>query len=213
MDAVCGVVGGLVGSSIVALSFALISPEFKTFRNWASIVMAGTALGILLEFAESDNKVLLHIGSLLPLFLAWQTTVAAVIAYHVVPNSTADDVIANTVNSEVKKVAAPVTLTLVQSTTADEPPELTAFDEMPPQSMLLKLRRYERRSGIMGKPIFGLDARLALTAEELALVRKYGFGNWIVYDSTARKKHDEAKRAIWKARRSIRPCSRMPIRN
>jgi hypothetical protein len=43
--------------------------------------------------------------------------------------------------------------------------------------------------------IFGLDARLALTAEELALVRKYGFGSWIVYDSTARKKHDDARKA------------------
>jgi hypothetical protein len=58
--------------------------------------------------------------------------------------------------------------------------------------MLLKLKRYERRSGIMGKVIFGLEARLAVSAEDLRLIKKYGLGKWVVYDSTARKKHDKA---------------------
>jgi hypothetical protein len=49
--------------------------------------MPGTALGFLLELAEKDDKLALHVGSLLPLFLAWQMTVAAIIGYCIVPRS------------------------------------------------------------------------------------------------------------------------------
>jgi hypothetical protein len=49
------------------------------------IVMSGTALGFLLELSAKDDKLMLHIGSLLPLFLAWQMSVAAAIGYCIVP--------------------------------------------------------------------------------------------------------------------------------
>jgi hypothetical protein len=49
--------------------------------------MPGTALGFLLELGEKDDKFALHLGTLLPLFLAWQVTVAAVIGYCIVPRS------------------------------------------------------------------------------------------------------------------------------
>jgi hypothetical protein len=48
-------------------------------------VMPGTALGALLELGAKDDKLAVHIGSIFPLFLAWQTTVAAIIGYCIVP--------------------------------------------------------------------------------------------------------------------------------
>jgi len=57
------------------------------FENWARIVMPGMALGVLLELSEMDDKLVLHTGSLLPLFLAWQMTVAAALGYSTIPRS------------------------------------------------------------------------------------------------------------------------------
>jgi hypothetical protein len=87
MLAVCGVLGGLVGSTILTFSLSLVCKEFGAFENWAHIVMPGTALGVLLELGAKDGKLPVHIGSILPLFLAWQVTVAAVIGYCIVPRS------------------------------------------------------------------------------------------------------------------------------
>ena len=56
--------------------------------------------------------------------------------------------------------------------------------------MLLKLKRSQRSTGLMGgKVAFALNARIELTSEEDALVRKYALGKTAVYDSEARKKH------------------------
>jgi hypothetical protein len=87
MFAVCGVLGGLVGSTILTFALSLVCKEFGAFENWARIVMPGTALGVLLELLAKDDKFALHLGTLLPLFLAWQVTVAAVIGYCIVPRS------------------------------------------------------------------------------------------------------------------------------
>jgi hypothetical protein len=87
MFAVCGVLGGLVGSTILTFGLSLVCKEFGAFENWARVVMPGTALGFLLELAEKDDKFALHLGTLLPLFLAWQVTVAAIIGYCIVPRS------------------------------------------------------------------------------------------------------------------------------
>jgi hypothetical protein len=83
--AVCGVLGGLVGSTTLTFALSLVCKEFGRFENWARIVMPGTALGVLLELLAKDDKLPLHIGSILPLFLAWQVTVAAIIGYCIVP--------------------------------------------------------------------------------------------------------------------------------
>jgi hypothetical protein len=85
--AVCGVLGGLVGSATLTFALSLICKEFGAFENWARIVMPGTALGVLLELSAKDDKLPVHIGSILPLFLAWQVTVAAIIGYCIVPRS------------------------------------------------------------------------------------------------------------------------------
>ena len=59
--------------------------------------------------------------------------------------------------------------------------------------MQLKLRRSQRTAGLTGsKILFGLDARIEPTADESALIRKYGLGKMVVYDSEARKKHQAA---------------------
>jgi hypothetical protein len=87
MLAVCGVLGGLVGSTILTFGLSLVCKEFGAFENWARVVMPGTILGILLELAAEHDKFALHLGTLLPLFLGWQVTVAAIIGYCIVPRT------------------------------------------------------------------------------------------------------------------------------
>jgi hypothetical protein len=87
MFAVSGVLGGLVGSTTLTFGLSLICKEFGAFENWARVVMPGTALGVLLELGAKDDKLPAHIGSILPLFLAWQVTVAAIIGHCIVPRS------------------------------------------------------------------------------------------------------------------------------
>jgi hypothetical protein len=58
--------------------------------------------------------------------------------------------------------------------------------------MQLKLKRSQRSGGMMGgKIFFQLDARVDLSPDEQALVKKYNLGKTVVYDSEARKKHAE----------------------
>jgi hypothetical protein len=87
MCAVSGVLGGLVGSTTLTFALSLVCKEFGAFENWARIVMLGTALGVLLELGAKDDKLPVHIGSILPLLLAWQVTIAAVIGYCIVPRT------------------------------------------------------------------------------------------------------------------------------
>jgi len=54
--------------------------------------------------------------------------------------------------------------------------------------MRLKLQR-SQRSGLTGKVVFALNARIELSPAEGDLVRKYGLGKQTVYDSEARRKH------------------------
>lgn len=59
--------------------------------------------------------------------------------------------------------------------------------------MQLKLKRAQREGGMIGKKIiFALDARADLSNEEKDLVKKYGLGPLVVYDSAARRKYAEA---------------------
>jgi hypothetical protein len=58
--------------------------------------------------------------------------------------------------------------------------------------MQLKVKRSQKTSGLMGKPIFVLDARAILSGDEQGLVRKYNLGKTVVYDSQTRRKHTNA---------------------
>jgi hypothetical protein len=41
----------------------------------------------ILELSVKDDKLALHVGTLLPLFVAWQMIIAAVIGYRIVPKN------------------------------------------------------------------------------------------------------------------------------
>jgi hypothetical protein len=59
--------------------------------------------------------------------------------------------------------------------------------------MQLKLKRAQREGGVIGKKIiFALDARADLSSNEQDLVKKYGLGPTVIYDSANRRKHAEA---------------------
>ena len=82
----CGIVGGFVGAAITVLGVAVTAKPMRSVSRWVPTIMIGTVLGALLEFyaPKSDTgsvlKVL-HIGSLLPLYVCWQMAVAASIAH------------------------------------------------------------------------------------------------------------------------------------
>jgi hypothetical protein len=76
----------------------------------------------------------------------------------------------------------------------DNPPRSYIPNEPDPKSMALKLKR-SKRSNVMGKVFFVLDARIGLNAEEHALVKKYRLGGFLIYESQARAKHREATKA------------------
>jgi hypothetical protein len=92
--------------------------------------------------------------------------------------------------------------------------------------MQLKLKRTQRAAGLMGgKVMFALDARAELSADESELVRKYGLGKLVVYDSEARKKHNESAyghfddaaggggtgRSLWKNARGLASAAMMAL--
>lgn len=62
--------------------------------------------------------------------------------------------------------------------------------------MQLKLQRAQRTTGVISSKVaFVLNARIQLTPDEDELVRKYGLGKQTVYDSEARKQHQDSASA------------------
>jgi hypothetical protein len=78
--ALCGALGGLVGSFVTGAGIAFVSKEFYTRGNWARTTLIGMVAGTLLEFAINPVNMSSHVGTLL-LFLVWQSSVAASIGY------------------------------------------------------------------------------------------------------------------------------------
>jgi hypothetical protein len=56
------------------------------------------------------------------------------------------------------------------------------------KGITLKLKRGER-TGALGRIYFTLDARMAVSAENAAYIKKHKLGNEAIYDSENRKKH------------------------
>ena len=83
LDVGCGMVAGLIGSAIVVVAISAVIPAFRTSGAWARTMLLGTVSGSLLELTNDGLAPALpiHIGSALPLFLIWQTGVAASIGY------------------------------------------------------------------------------------------------------------------------------------
>jgi hypothetical protein len=80
---VCGVVGGFVGSTIIVIGLATLSRGFRTSGGWARCILFGSVAGVLLELDDSPSEhgLPIHVGSIVPLFMVWQISVAASIAY------------------------------------------------------------------------------------------------------------------------------------
>jgi hypothetical protein len=83
--AMCGAIGGLVGSFVTGAGISFVSKGFYRGGNWARTILIGTITGTLLESAlaagTAPRSLPVHVGSLLPLFLVWQCSVAASIGY------------------------------------------------------------------------------------------------------------------------------------
>jgi len=81
--AICGIAGGFVGSTLIVFGLSTLSRGFRTSGAWARTILFGTVAGALLEFGDgpSEHGLPIHIGSIVPLFLVWQVSVAASIAY------------------------------------------------------------------------------------------------------------------------------------
>ena len=82
----CGIAGGFVGAAITVLGVAVTAKPMRSVSRWAPTIVIGTVLGALLEFyaPKSDTGSILkvlHIGSLLPLYVCWQMAIAASITH------------------------------------------------------------------------------------------------------------------------------------
>ena len=66
--ALCGLIAGLVGSSLLSLSLFFINRASWEFPKWSQTILAGTIFGTLLELGVSDESLPIHVGSFLPLF-------------------------------------------------------------------------------------------------------------------------------------------------
>ena len=79
----CGMLGGLIGSVVLVLIISTVVSSIRSVHSWTHTVLIGTVAGLCLEFLENQagGGLFVHIGSLLPLFLVWQTSVAASMAY------------------------------------------------------------------------------------------------------------------------------------
>lgn len=85
LDAVPGLVGGLVGSAILTFALSRVCKEFRLQENWRRIVVAGTALGVLILFYYHSEPGRYFAERPLPLLLPWQMVVAALIGHTIVP--------------------------------------------------------------------------------------------------------------------------------
>ena len=82
--AMCGAIGGLVGSLVTGAGISFVSKGFYGGGNWARTILIGTITGTLLKSALDAGtapRTPVHVGSFLPLFLVWQCSVAASIGY------------------------------------------------------------------------------------------------------------------------------------
>jgi hypothetical protein len=97
----------------------------------------------------------------------------------------------------------------------------------PPGKMYLKIRRSQRATMITSKAVFILDARVDLSSEDDALVRKYSLLSTVIYDSKERLAHQQASydqfslqqalayvspgKALWKGTKGLWSAARMAL--
>ena len=83
LSALCGMLGGLIGSGVLVLIASTVLSSLRTVPAWTRTMLIGAIAGLFLEFLEgrAEGGLFIHIGSLLPMFLVWQMSVAASMAY------------------------------------------------------------------------------------------------------------------------------------
>jgi hypothetical protein len=79
----CGMLGGLIGSGVLVLIVSTVVSGIRTVPAWTRTILIGTVAGLFLECLASRavGEWFIHADSLLPLFLIWQMSVAASLAY------------------------------------------------------------------------------------------------------------------------------------
>lgn len=79
----CGMLGGLIGSTLLVIIVSGIVNSTRSVPFWTRTILTGTVAGLFLECLASRaaGDLFLHLDSLLPLFLVWQMSVAASMAY------------------------------------------------------------------------------------------------------------------------------------
>ena len=87
----CGMLGGLIGSGILVLIVSTVVSGVRAMPSWTRTVLIGTVAGLFLEClaGRATGDLFIHTDSLLPLFLVWQTSVAASMAYSFAKPATA----------------------------------------------------------------------------------------------------------------------------
>lgn len=69
-----GIVGGLVGGVLTLIGISFVTPDFRTINNWSRTLFISALAGTLLAYDMSNRSLYL-------LFIAWQVSVAASIAF------------------------------------------------------------------------------------------------------------------------------------
>ena len=79
----CGMLGGLIGSGVLVLIVSTVVSSIRSVPAWTRTILIGTVAGLFLECLASRavGEWFIHADSLLPLFLIWQMSVAASLAY------------------------------------------------------------------------------------------------------------------------------------
>lgn len=87
----CGMLGGLIGSSVIVLIVSTVVSSVRAVPSWTRTILIGTVAGLFLECLASraTGDLFIHTDSLLPLFLVWQISVAASMAYSFTKSATA----------------------------------------------------------------------------------------------------------------------------
>jgi hypothetical protein len=83
LSGLCGMLGGLIGSSVLVLVMSTVVSSIRAVPCWTRTILIGTVAGFFLEFLEgrAEGGLFVHVGSLLPLFLVWQMSLAASLAF------------------------------------------------------------------------------------------------------------------------------------
>jgi hypothetical protein len=86
----CGIVAGFVASLVIAFAVSLAASQFRLAEHWMRTLLIGSVLGSLLEL-DSYPKFIPELvsdqifsGNVLLLYVSWQVSVAASIAYGLV---------------------------------------------------------------------------------------------------------------------------------